>query len=53
MSGSISPFDRKDPGPWRTDPAKVDQWDAIIVAKGDRVGHGQQALRPRRAGRRR
>lgn len=37
MSGSISPFDRKDLGPWLTDPEKISLWDAIIVAKLDRL----------------
>ena len=37
VSGSVSPFERSDLGPWLTDPAKVVQWDGIIVAKLDRL----------------
>ena len=36
-SGSVSPFDREDLGPWLTDPAKIGQWDALIVHKLDRL----------------
>lgn len=34
VSGAISPFERPDLGPWL---AKPDQWDAIMVAKLDRL----------------
>jgi DNA invertase Pin-like site-specific DNA recombinase len=37
VSGAISPFVRKDLGPWLTDPAKIAQWDVLIVAKLDRL----------------
>ncbi|MGH7484655.1 MAG: recombinase family protein, partial [bacterium] len=37
VSGAISPFDRKDLGPWLTDPDKIAQWDVIIVAKLERL----------------
>lgn len=37
VSGSISPFERDDLGPWLTDPEKRAQWDTIIVAKLDRL----------------
>jgi site-specific DNA recombinase len=34
VSGSIAPADRPDLGPWL---ARMDEWDAIIVAKPDRL----------------
>jgi site-specific DNA recombinase len=37
VSGSISPFDRESLGPWLTDPDKIDQWDALMVVKLDRL----------------
>ncbi len=37
VSGSVSPFARPNLGPWLTEPAKVAQWDGIIVAKIDRL----------------
>src|SRR5690348_5563959 len=37
VSGSVSPFERPNLGPWLTEPAKIDQWDGIIVAKIDRL----------------
>lgn len=37
ISGSVSPFLREGLGPWLTDPAKVAQWDVLIVAKLDRL----------------
>lgn len=37
VSGSVSPFARPNLGPWITEPAKVAQWDGIIVAKIDRL----------------
>ena len=37
VSGAISPFDRDDLGPWLTDPEKLAKWDAIAVAKIDRL----------------
>jgi site-specific DNA recombinase len=37
VSGSISPFEREDLGPWLTDPDKISQWDVLIVAKLDRL----------------
>ena len=36
-SGAISPFDRKELGPWLTDPELIEQWDVLIVAKLDRL----------------
>ena len=37
VSGKISPFERRSLGPWLTDPAKISQWDALIVSKLDRL----------------
>ena len=37
VSGAISPFDRERLGPWLTDPARIRQWDGIMVAKLDRL----------------
>src|SRR5713101_4195539 len=37
VSGSVSPFERPKLGPWLTDPAKIEQWDGIVVAKIDRL----------------
>jgi DNA invertase Pin-like site-specific DNA recombinase len=37
VSGAVSPFDREDLGPWLTEPDKIAQWDALIVAKIDRL----------------
>jgi site-specific DNA recombinase len=37
VSGAISPFERADLGPWLTDPAKIMQWDVIMVTKLDRL----------------
>jgi DNA invertase Pin-like site-specific DNA recombinase len=37
VSGAVSPFSRPDLGPWLTDPAKVAQWDTLVVAKMDRL----------------
>jgi site-specific DNA recombinase len=37
ISGSVSPFDRPDLGPWLTEPDKINAWDGIIVAKLDRL----------------
>jgi site-specific DNA recombinase len=37
VSGKIGPFERKSLGPWLTDPAKISQWDALIVSKLDRL----------------
>jgi site-specific DNA recombinase len=37
VSGSVGPFERPNLGPWLTEPAKVAQWDGIIVAKIDRL----------------
>lgn len=37
VSGSVSPFERADLGPWLTDPEKLAQWDVIIVPKLDRL----------------
>lgn len=42
VSGSVSPFNRADLGPWLTDPAKVRQWDVIIVAKLDRLSRSMR-----------
>jgi site-specific DNA recombinase len=36
-SGAISPFERKELGPWLTDPELIAQWDVLIVAKLDRL----------------
>jgi site-specific DNA recombinase len=37
VSGSISPFERADLGPWLTDPDLIAEWDVLIVAKLDRL----------------
>jgi site-specific DNA recombinase len=37
ISGSVSPFERDGLGPWLTEPAKIAQWDVLIVAKLDRL----------------
>jgi DNA invertase Pin-like site-specific DNA recombinase len=37
VSGAVDPFKRKGLGPWLTDPAKMSQWDALIVARIDRL----------------
>lgn len=37
VPGAISPFERKDLGPWLTDPDKISQWDVLYVAKLDRL----------------
>lgn len=37
VSGAVSPFLREGLGPWLTEPAKVAQWDVLIVAKLDRL----------------
>lgn len=36
VSGSVSPFEREQLGPWLTDPGKIAQWDTLIVTKLDR-----------------
>ena len=36
-SGAVSPFERKELGPWLTDPELVAQWDVLIIAKLDRL----------------
>jgi DNA invertase Pin-like site-specific DNA recombinase len=37
VSASISPFDRRDLGPWLSDPDKLAQWDVLLVWKIDRL----------------
>lgn len=37
VSGALSPFDREGLGPWLSDPARVVQWDGLVVAKLDRL----------------
>src|SRR5690348_3894785 len=37
VSGSISPFERADLGPWLTDPKLIAKWDTLMVAKLDRL----------------
>jgi DNA invertase Pin-like site-specific DNA recombinase len=37
VSGAISPFEREELGPWLTEPAKIAQWDVLIVPKLDRL----------------
>lgn len=37
VSGAISPLDRAELGPWLTEPAKIAQWDRLIVTKLDRL----------------
>lgn len=36
-SGGVSPFKRKELGPWLTDPEKLKLWDALVVTKLDRA----------------
>jgi hypothetical protein len=33
----ITPFERKNLGPWLTDPALIAQWDVLVAATGDRI----------------
>ena len=44
VSGAVSPFDRADLGPWLTDPAKIGQWQVLIVAKMDRLSRSLDDL---------
>jgi site-specific DNA recombinase len=37
VSGSISVFKRPELGPWLTDPAKIAQWDVLMIPKVDRL----------------
>jgi DNA invertase Pin-like site-specific DNA recombinase len=37
VSGSVSPFERDDLGPWLTDPEKIAQWDVMYAVKVDRL----------------
>lgn len=37
VSGTVSPFEREQLGPWLTDPGKIAQWDTLIVTKLDRL----------------
>jgi hypothetical protein len=37
----VSPFDRPNLGPWLCDPAKVAQYDGVIVSKLDRLSRGR------------
>jgi len=37
ISGRVSPFNRRDLGPWLTDPARIALYDGILVAKIDRL----------------
>lgn len=37
VSGSISPFERAELGPWLTDPKLIAKWDTLMVAKLDRL----------------
>src|ERR1700722_6589752 len=37
VSGSISPWDRPELGPWLTDPAKVAQYDGIVAYESSRI----------------
>src|ERR1700728_4835855 len=36
ISGRVSPFDRRNLGPWLTDPEKMAQYDAVLASKMDR-----------------
>jgi DNA invertase Pin-like site-specific DNA recombinase len=33
----VKPTERKNLGPWLTDPALISQWDVLVAAKGDRI----------------
>jgi DNA invertase Pin-like site-specific DNA recombinase len=33
----VKPQDRKNLGPWLTDPALIARWDVLVAAKGDRI----------------
>jgi DNA invertase Pin-like site-specific DNA recombinase len=37
VSGAVSPWKRRNLGPWLTDPDKVAAWDALVVARLDRL----------------
>ena len=37
ISGRVSPFKRKDLGPWLTDPNRIAMYDGILVTKIDRL----------------
>ncbi len=37
VSGKVSPFKRRQLGPWLTDPALIGQWDVLVTAKLDRA----------------
>ena len=37
VSGAVAPADREGLGPWLTDPARIAQWDGLMVAKLDRL----------------
>jgi site-specific DNA recombinase len=37
VSGAVSPFDREGLGPWLSQPAKIRQWDGLVVHKLDRL----------------
>ncbi len=37
ISGRVSPFDRRDLGPWLNDPSRIALYDGILVAKIDRL----------------
>jgi site-specific DNA recombinase len=37
VSGAVAPADRAGLGPWLTDPARIAQWDGLMVSKLDRL----------------
>jgi len=41
ISGAVAPMDRRQLGPWVTDPAKIAQYDAIVAYKSDRLSRGE------------
>jgi DNA invertase Pin-like site-specific DNA recombinase len=41
IPGHVSPFDRKELGPWLTEPAKISQYQGIVFAKIDRAGRAR------------
>jgi DNA invertase Pin-like site-specific DNA recombinase len=40
ITGSKAPMDRKNFGPWVTDPARIAQYDVIVAYKTDRLSRG-------------
>lgn len=41
ISGRVSPFDRRNLGPWLTEPEKMAQYDGVLASKIDRFTRGR------------